>query len=92
MSDPVICVKCMTHYRTKKIGVELAEMLEDGETHYKIWHADLLECPGCKAEVVTRLGQQPIAQMGTENMDEAIVGFRKELDIHKGFVWLTKVW
>jgi hypothetical protein len=35
----------------------------DGEEKpYKIWMADLLECPGCGNEIVTGFGKQPVSE------------------------------
>lgn len=56
----VCCVECGTYYVTRKTGVNVLETYEDG-TPYKVWHADLLECPDCAKQVVKGFGLQPLA-------------------------------
>lgn len=55
-----ICVKCQTEMRVEIIGVLVIEMAEFGP--YKVWGADLMKCPGCGCEVVTRFSDKPIRQ------------------------------
>lgn len=54
------CVECQTYYAAKKNGVNVLETLEDG-TPYKVWHADLLECPDCGKQVVKGFGSQALS-------------------------------
>ena len=64
------CVTCSKFYRVKKQGVAVEEGMprggRDGEPEtwhpYKLWMADLCECPGCGAQVVMGFGARPIAE------------------------------
>lgn len=44
----------------KKTGVYVEEHTDDGGP-YKIWHADLWECPICGIELILGFGTKPIA-------------------------------
>lgn len=46
---------------TKRNGVVVEELTEQHES-YKIWIADLMECPECFATVVVRFGRAPLHQ------------------------------
>jgi len=54
------CVQCQTYLATRKTGVTVLETFEDRRP-YKVWQADLLECPDCGFQVVKGFGMQPIA-------------------------------
>jgi hypothetical protein len=47
--------------RVKKNSVTVEELLEDGAP-YKLWDADLWECPDCGVEVITGFGARPLAE------------------------------
>jgi hypothetical protein len=55
----IICPKCEIEFRPKKLGVVVETMMVDGP--YQLYIADVLECPGCEAEVVAGLGE-PMAE------------------------------
>jgi hypothetical protein len=55
----VTCVSCQLEYRNVKSGVGLMTMMADGP--YQLYSADLLECPGCRHQVV-RPGATPISE------------------------------
>lgn len=56
----VLC-GCGRFMRPKQNSVTVEELFEDGSP-YKLWDADLWECPNCKAEVITGFGRGPIAE------------------------------
>jgi hypothetical protein len=47
--------------RVKKNSVTVEEVFEDGSP-YKLWDADLFECPECGVEVITGFGGGPLAE------------------------------
>lgn len=56
----VLC-GCGRFMAVKKNGVTVEELLEDGGP-YKLWDADLYECPECGIEVFTGFAKQPLAE------------------------------
>lgn len=74
MPKPV-CVKCQRFFRLKRGGVYLLEQMPVGGAGevppgttepeawkpYKIWNADLHQCPGCKTEIISGYGFNPIS-------------------------------
>jgi hypothetical protein len=55
------CVKCQTFLIISDIGVAVEEIMGDGQP-YKLWTADLFECPTCGMQVITRFGSEPICE------------------------------
>jgi hypothetical protein len=64
----LVCVACKKFFRVKKQGISIEEgMPLGGEAagmwgSYKLWSADLFECPGCHVQIVAGFGQRPIAE------------------------------
>jgi len=54
------CVQCQTYLATRKTGITVLETFEDLRP-YKVWQADLLECPDCGFQVVKGFGLQAVA-------------------------------
>lgn len=52
---------CGRFMRVKRNSVTVEELLEDGSP-YKLWNADLFECPECGVEVIAGFGRAPIAE------------------------------
>ncbi len=59
-SSNVLC-GCGRFMRVKKNSVTVEELLEDGGP-YKLWDADLYECPECGAEIIAGFAQLPFAE------------------------------
>ena len=47
----LICVNCQCEFKPLINGVDVVEMAQFGP--YKLWSADLVQCPGCGAKVIT---------------------------------------
>jgi hypothetical protein len=67
----IACVKCGMFLRVKKqgvgveegmIGSRLGEDNAEGWGPYKLWMADLCECPKCHIQVVCGFGRNRIAE------------------------------
>ena len=56
----VLC-GCGRFMRVKQNSVTVEELLEDGAP-YKLWDADLWECPECGVEIVTGFACEPLAE------------------------------
>ena len=56
-----LCVKCQTQFRNIESGVTVVTM--DGcNQPYELIRADLLECPGCKTQIVAGYADQVYAR------------------------------
>jgi len=55
------CVSCKTYFRPRKNGIYVSETMEDGRP-YKVWQADLLECPDCGTQVIMGYGLHAISE------------------------------
>jgi hypothetical protein len=59
------CVQCKKFLRIVKNGVNIEEGMPtrgDEWGPYKLWKADLYECPECKVQLACGFGQGPIAE------------------------------
>lgn len=55
------CVPCQTYLRPRKNDIYVLETMSDGVTPYKVWNADLWECPDCAHQVILGYGLHEIA-------------------------------
>lgn len=58
----LVCVICERSFRPKKVGITLIEMFDDPPRPYRLWNADLLECPKCGHAIVAKFGDRPKAE------------------------------
>ena len=63
-----VCVECEVDMRPFKNGVALLDMALWGP--YKIWEADLWQCPICGHEVIVGFGEQPIYEHYQEGFED----------------------
>ena len=91
MPKPV-CVNCQCFYRPKQNGFKLIEGMPKGDHDenirgkrkpeawepYKVWQADLWECPDCFNEIVVGFGHRPTAEHYEPHFKKEAMG-----------VWLT---
>jgi hypothetical protein len=62
------CAKCFKFFRVKKMGVAVEEGMpigyeeDDKWQSYKLWMADLCECPGCGALALVGFGHNPVRE------------------------------
>jgi hypothetical protein len=59
------CVTCRLFFRPKRNAVCIEEGRPNGDGTWapdKLWSADLLECQGCGAQIVTGYGREPLAE------------------------------
>jgi hypothetical protein len=74
MSQKPVCVACACYYRMKRLGISYVETMplstdaprgrvSPGQWEpYKLWHADLWECPECKQLIICGSGALPLAE------------------------------
>lgn len=54
-----VCVGCQAEYRCAANGIAVNEQC--GEGMYRIWMADLWQCPGCGHSIVSGFARAPVA-------------------------------
>lgn len=58
-----VCVKCKVRLRNVHQAIDVIETFgEDSDVPYKVWKADLYECPKCHFQVATGFGQLNYAE------------------------------
>jgi len=66
-----ICVKCEVEFRMEKAGIYVKEMFRKNKEVYKLWSADLWECPRCGAQIVFGFGNNPLVHHADEEKMKA---------------------
>lgn len=66
-----VCVQCGIEHRIKQNGFSVVEMFMDPPQPYRIWSADLWECPVCGAQTTVRAAK-PRAEYSDEHFEAAL--------------------
>jgi len=72
-----VCVPCQVEMRPKRNGVIVEEHREEGKP-YKIWEADLWECPKCHHECILGFADRPICYYNELEYEEN----QKKVEFH----------
>lgn len=56
------CVNCKTGYVPLKNDVIVLETMDNKMIPYKLWSADLVQCPKCKHRLITGFGRDAFAE------------------------------
>ena len=72
MSLIYCCVDCAVAMRPRKNDIRVVETLDDGVTPYRIWCADLWECPRCNHQLIAGFGIKPIAEKRDKDFAEEL--------------------
>ena len=56
-----ICFKCKCEMKCMVNGI-IIEELSSGEP-YRLWGADMFECPTCKTKIISGVANMPIAEI-----------------------------
>lgn len=54
-----VCVRCEVEFNMKEAGIYVVEMHMANKEIYRIWAADVWECPVCKSEIVKGFAGTP---------------------------------
>jgi len=89
------CVPCQTYLHPRQNSIIVLETMEDHRP-YKIWQADLWECPDCQHQVILGYGVHPVSEHYMDGfddwlarVDQTILGCPKGLK-NKPMPWCTK--
>ena len=64
-----LCIKCQTQFRNIESGITVVTM--DGSNQpYELIRADLLECPGCKTQIVAGYAKDTYARHYQDKFQE----------------------
>ena len=66
-----LCVKCQVEYRPEKNDVTVEEMTSFGS--YRLWSADLWECPSCHNQMIVGYGNSAYAEHWMDSYKRALV-------------------
>ena len=75
-----VCVPCKIEMRVDEVGVAVLEMATfSGRVGpYKLWIADMMKCPRCGHQAVTRFADFPIAEHYQPNFEQRLAQTRLE--------------
>lgn len=72
-----VCVKCQAKYLPKVLGVMVIETSGEFPIPFRVWRADLLSCPICKAELLSCFGWEPVMERNETGFDEFVEEIRR---------------
>ena len=71
-----VCAKCKVEYFVKKQGVYVVSMFSSPPLPYKIYHADLWECPGCGHQIIGGFGDGALAEHYESSFEKILSNVR----------------
>lgn len=71
-----VCVPCEVEMRVETVGVAILEMASFGP--YRLWMADLMKCPHCGHEAVTRFANGPFTEHFQPGFEKLLAQTRTE--------------
>ena len=72
----ITCVNCERGYQRIENGIFLVEMFCSPPEPYKVWSADLWQCPNCKDKVVSGRGDNPLMHHFQDGFSEYLAELR----------------
>lgn len=75
-----VCVKCQAQYLPKKTGVNVIETAGNPPVPMRTWAADLLGCPVCGAELISRFSHEPTAERNENGFEATLKEIRANKD------------
>ena len=78
-----VCVKCEMEYKVKKMGISVIEMASFGA--YKIWGADLFECPKCHNQIVAGFSEK-----AAEHFEKGFQEYLEQVTENGNFILLKE--
>jgi wobble nucleotide-excising tRNase len=67
-----MCKKCNIAFRRESTEVRVIETFLEDNRPYKIWNADLFECPKCGTEIVADFANKPLACHHDDNFKQVL--------------------
>ena len=58
----MVCVKCEVELKPRTNGVLIQEMFQNNTKTYKLWMADLWQCPKCLTQIVAGFANHPLME------------------------------
>ena len=77
----MICVKCGKELKCKKNEVVVEELA--GNDSYRIWEADLWECPKCGTEIIAGFGLEPITEHFEKDYRKILAQLREQAKVYQ---------
>jgi hypothetical protein len=75
-----LCVKCQAQYLPKKTGVNVIETAGNPPVPMRTWVADLLGCPVCGAELISRFSHEPTMERHEHGFESHLKQVREKKD------------
>ena len=80
-----VCVTCQLEYQVEKQGIYVIEVASFGA--YKIWHADLHQCPKCGHRIIAGFADCAISEHYKDGFGELL---KDVLESGKGYILKEK--
>ena len=73
----LVCVQCQAAFGVKRMGVAVVETAGIPAKPWRLWRADLLQCPICGKELLGHFSHEPVAERHHEDFEAALVAASK---------------
>ena len=67
-----VCVQCQARMSVKRMGVAVVETAGVPAKPFRIWRADLMQCPICGRELLSHFSHEPVAEQHHEDFEAAM--------------------
>lgn len=68
----IVCVQCQARMGVKRMGVAVVETAGIPAKPWRLWRADLLQCPICGKELLAHFSHEPVAEQHHEDFEAAL--------------------
>jgi hypothetical protein len=73
------CAGCKVKFRPRKNDIRVLETMDDGRP-YRVWCADLWECPDCGTQLIAGYGRTHISEHYMDGFGEALTKVTHTID------------
>lgn len=71
------CVACKTGYVPLKNDIVVLETMDEQMQPYKLWCADMVECPRCRHRIIVGFGSKNIAEHYEPGFEDALARYKE---------------
>lgn len=73
-----VCVQCQARMGVKRMGVAVIETAGIPANPFRIWRADLMQCPICGRELLSHFSHEPVAERHHDDFEAALTAASKQ--------------
>ena len=67
-----VCVQCQARMSVKRMGVAVVETAGNPAKPFRLWRADVIQCPICGKEILSHFSHEPAAEQHHDDFEAAL--------------------